>query len=81
MRNHTDMPCLQEAVYQDGRRKERDSKLGELCCANLVWLGKAVTLTRGCQREDTCSLEGVLALPAANLLPTADPGRTPLTQR
>ena len=38
MRNHTGMPYLQEVVYQDGRRKERVSKLGRSCCANLVWL-------------------------------------------
>ena len=39
MRNHTDKLCLQEAVYQDGRRKERGSKLGIFCCANPGWLG------------------------------------------
>lgn len=40
MRNHTDMSCLQEAVYQDGRRKERGSKLGLFWGANLAGLGR-----------------------------------------
>lgn len=68
MRNHTDLPRLQEAVYQDGRRKEKDSKLGISCWANLVWLEES-------GHADTVLSEGRC------LQPGGSPERTPLTQR
>lgn len=38
MKTHTNQPCLQEAVCQGGRWKERGSILGIQCCVNLVRL-------------------------------------------